>query len=163
MLDRGHDLVRHFWQAVAAYSAFAVVVTAGAYVAGPWLLSATFGDSFHIRSVHASILVFSAVLLALTTHLNLAFIAADSHRRATEGWLVAVATTVVVLLLPIGLTERLMWASVLGPAAGLSVMMWAWARVTLTVEEDRWWMDDSGRRLGPGRQARGGKVHGPKA
>ena len=136
MLDRGHNLVRHFWQAVAAYSAVSVVVTIGAYVAGPWLLSTTFGGSFHISSIHAAILVFSAVLLALTTHLNLAFIAVDLHRKATEGWFVAVAATVVVLLLPIGLTDRLMWAAVLGPTAGLALMLWSWTRVKLTVDAD---------------------------
>jgi len=157
MLDGGTDLVRHFWRAVAAYGAVAVVVTAGAWVAGPWLLSATFGSSFHVRSVHAAILVFSAVLLALATHLNLAFIAVDRHRKATEGWLVAVASTVIVLLLPIGLTERLMWAAVIGPAAGLAVMVWAWARVT---SRSRWTDDEWMSTVGGSARSSGARRHG---
>lgn len=147
MLNGERTLGRHFWGAVAAYSAVAVVVTVGAYIAGPWLLSATFGDSFHLRSAHAALLVFSAVLLALATHLNLAFIAMDRHHKATEGWFVAVASTVLVLLLPLGPTDRLMWAAVVGPSAGVAWMVVAWARVTV-----------------PLRTADvGGRVHGPKA
>lgn len=129
MLEEAHDLVRHVWQSVAIYSAVAVIATFGAYAAGPWLLTMTFGDSFVVRPVHAAILVFSAVLLALATHLNLAFIAADRHRKGTEGWLVALAATVVVLLLPIGQPERLMWAALTGPAAGIVSMVRAWAGV----------------------------------
>jgi O-antigen/teichoic acid export membrane protein len=160
MLEEEHSVVRHFWQAVATYGAVSLVVTGGAYVAGPWLLSMTFGSSFHIGSVHAAVLVFSAVLLALATHLNLAIIAVDRHRKATEGWLLAVATTVSVLLLPFGLTERLMWAAVLGPVAGLALMLWAWARITREGRTGRW-MIDGGDGSGPVRT--GVRYHDPSA
>ncbi len=116
-------------RALLAYIAVGAVALALAYALGPRVLQATFGADFDISAGEAALLTLSAVLIALATHVSLAFIAVDRHRRASEAWGAAVLGTVVVLLLPLGVTSRLIASAVIGPVVCLVVLAIAWSAV----------------------------------
>jgi len=122
------DVAAHVRHATLLYAAAAVALSTGAYVLGPALLRASFGDSYTVSEAQAAGLALSAAVLAYVVHLSAALVAVDQHRRGTEGWLVAVLATVILLVAPIDGTSRLMLAAVVGPLVGAVYMAIAWDR-----------------------------------
>ena len=119
LVSEGADVGGHVRRAFVGYGVAAAVAALLAWGMGPAVLRLTFGDSFDVSAVEASVLALSAVLLALAAHLTVALVAIVRHRRGSEGWLAAVVATLLTLLLPIDGSDRLLWAALVGPTVGL--------------------------------------------
>jgi O-antigen/teichoic acid export membrane protein len=119
LIDRGHatagTLPRRAWWAPLA----GAVLVALAYVAGPAVLRLVFGDAYDASGALMAALTAGAALIVLLTITGLALIAVDRHAGATRGWLCALATSVLLLMLPGTVGLRASLALTLGPACGL--------------------------------------------
>lgn len=111
--------VRSVRRAWLGYLGLGVLGCLAGWVAGPALLTLTFGSGFEVTRLEAALLVVSAVLLAMATHGGLAYVAADAHVRSTQSWALAVAATLAALFLPLDTNDRVLVAAVAGPLAGL--------------------------------------------
>lgn len=119
LLSHPARAVRSVRRAWVGYLIAGIIVCLAGYVAGPTLLTVTFGGGFEVTRLEASVLVASAVLLAMATHGGLAFVAADVHLRSTESWVLAVIATLAALLLPLDMSSRVLVAVIAGPLAAL--------------------------------------------
>lgn len=105
---------------VAAAGAAAVAAVAG-WVAGPPLLRVVFGPGYELSGAAMSWLAVAAVVMLGLMLTGMATVALDQDAGSTLGWLVATATTIGVLLLPVGVVERCVLAMVVGPVVGIAV------------------------------------------
>ncbi len=121
LLDSARSVSRTVFAVWAACAVTSVLAMAGAVAVGGPLLRLSMGDGFEISRVQAAILVGSAGLLAMLTVSGLAFVAMDRHLTAMTGWALAVLATVAALLLPMGLTTRVLVAVLVGP--GIPVLV----------------------------------------
>lgn len=106
---------------VASAILAAGVVGAGAAAAvGPWLMS-TLGEDYRVAPMVLAGLTLAAAGMALLTLTGAAVLAIGSHRAYAAGWLVATATSALVLLLPGGLEARTVASLAAGPVVGVVV------------------------------------------
>lgn len=119
LLSHPARAVRSVRRAWIGYLVAGVLGCLAGYAAGPTLLTLTFGEGFEVTRPEASVLVLSAVLLAMATHGGLAFVAADVHVRSTQSWGLAVGATLAALFLPLDTNGRVLVAVVVGPLAAL--------------------------------------------
>ena len=108
--------VWRLWRVVLAGGALAA---SAAYAIGPWLLRTTWGQEYVVTREDAALLVVSAVALTLLTISSTALIATGRARMASASWLLTVASTVVLLLVPDGDRDRILAAALLGPLPAL--------------------------------------------
>ena len=106
------------WAACGAVTAVAML--GAAYLGGP-LLRLSMGAEFEVTRTEAVVLVLSAGLIALLMISSLTFLAMDRHGVVITGWGVALVASVVVLLLPMELNDRVLVSVLVGP--GLSVVI----------------------------------------
>jgi O-antigen/teichoic acid export membrane protein len=98
-----------------------VVAAAVAWVAGPWVVHLVYGDAYDVPAPAIAVLVLSACLLAWVQLLSAALIALAAHRRMLVMWAVAVASTVVWLLVsPLDVVASTAVGSLVGPLAALA-------------------------------------------
>jgi len=115
----------HFWRTLlmleAAVIAIGVVLAVAGYLLGP----AVFAFAFPREEVPADWLIATFVLSsALVGALCIsapAVLSRNAHSAFSAGWIVAAATTVVCLLLPLGFIEKTVLALLVGPVMGVLV------------------------------------------
>ena len=98
----------------------AVAVAGGALGAllGPWLMRLVFGAGYGSSPMVLGLLVVAAALLALLVLGGSVALALDAHALSAIGWYVALAVSVVIMLMPFELTVRTILALAIGPLAG---------------------------------------------
>ncbi|MFH5824197.1 hypothetical protein [Georgenia sp. AZ-5] len=92
-----------------------------AWVVGPWLMVALFGASYHVAGLVLAALTFDSALLGALTITGAATLALGLHRTYAWGWFGATGVSLVVLLLPLPLTDRVLTSLALGPVIGILV------------------------------------------
>lgn len=120
MLARPEELGRSIRRARVLIMPVGSLLGVAAYLVGPWLLTTCFGRDFVVSRWQAAAFVASSTLLVMLTFSTLGLLAARLSWRATASWLVGVGGTIVVLLLPLGQDDALVWAAVAGPLAALA-------------------------------------------
>ncbi|WP_411558621.1 hypothetical protein [Plantibacter sp. MPB07] len=107
---------------------FAIIVLAGAgllsvlaWWLGPWALSILFGRADVLSGGTIALLVATAGLVGVLCVTGAATLSRAQHGPFAGGWIVAAVSTILALLLPLGLHERTILAMVVGPVAGLIV------------------------------------------
>ena len=103
------------------------VLAAG--LTGPWLLRVGFGPDYHASGALLAWLTAAAVAIAMLVLTGTAAVAAALHRAYSLGWVGAtVASTLLLLLLPLPLETRTVIALLCGPLVGIAVHLAALAR-----------------------------------
>lgn len=97
----------------------AVVLAAAAAWLGPAILGAVFGPDFVVDGVVLGSVVGSGGLVGMLCITGAAVLAGSRHILYSTGWVVAAATSVVLLLAPLEFSLRAVLALVVGPAVGL--------------------------------------------
>ncbi|MGE2717887.1 hypothetical protein ACQI4L_27825 [Mycolicibacterium litorale] len=92
-----------------------------AWLVGPWLLRAGFGEQYRADGVLLAWLTAAAVAIALLTLTGAATVAAAMHRTYALGWVGATVAAVLLLLLPLDLEVRTVVALLCGPLVGIAV------------------------------------------
>lgn len=119
-LLRRPDRVRPgVWGAWGAYAVAGTAIAAAAAVGGPPALRLALGPDFEVSGPAACAFAVSSVLLVMLNHSTLALTALDRHAHGTEGWVVALAATVVALPLLGESSAALPVAAVAGPGVGV--------------------------------------------
>lgn len=116
--ERAGTALRRLVGAVAAIAAIGGLLAA---LVGPWLMGLVFGPDYRNTPLILGMLVVAAALLALLVLGGSIALALDAHTVNTIGWYVAVAVSVVVMLLPFDLTTRTIAALALGPLIGSAI------------------------------------------
>ena len=88
---------------------------------GPTVFEILFGHRTKVDGLVIGILILSSALVAALSVSSSAVLAKSQHVVYSIGWLVAAVTTVVLLLLPLGLVPRVLVTLIGGPLAGLVV------------------------------------------
>lgn len=97
---------------------------------GPWLLRTAFGADYRAHGALLAWLTVAAVAIALLTLTGAATVAAAAHRAYSLGWVSATVTSVLLLMLPVGLELRTVIALLCGPLVGIAVHLAALARLS---------------------------------
>lgn len=93
---------------------------------GPSLLPIIFGDQYTASALTFAALTAASTGLAALTLTGAATLAADRHTAYVTGWLVAVAASIVVLIVaPFDLEGTVVLALLVGPALGMVLHFWA--------------------------------------
>jgi hypothetical protein len=116
----------HFWRTLlmleAAVLAIGVVLAVAGYLLGPAVFAFAFPREPEVPSnwLIATFVLSSALVGALCVSAP-AVLSRNAHAAFSAGWIVAAATTVVCLLLPLGFVEKTVLALLVGPIAGVLV------------------------------------------
>lgn len=100
------------------------VAAAGALAAalvGPWLMVFLLGPEYHVSGLVLAALTFDSGFLALLTLTGSLTVAAGRHRAYSVGWVCAVAVSLAVLLLPVGIEAKTILSLGAGPLCGIIV------------------------------------------
>jgi len=97
-----------------------LVGVALAWAVGPWLLGLVRAEYVLPGSTLAG-LTAGAACIAMITVSGMLCQSQDRYGSHISGWTVAVVVSVVILLIPMGLVVRVIWALVAGPLCGLVV------------------------------------------
>lgn len=106
---------------LALVTGVGIVGAAAAWVVGPWLLRTVFGSEFHLAGSTLALFTLGATTLALLTVTGAATLATGAHRPYAIGWWVATLASIGLLLLPIGVADRVAVALIAGPLIGMAV------------------------------------------
>lgn len=111
------DLLRvWFWCAVAT-----ALGCVAALAIGRWSLATVMGEDFSLPGWKLSLMVLGSAELGMLTVSGLALIASNLHSWSTLGWLVALASTCLLLTIPTSTERVVLQALCLGPLGGLVV------------------------------------------
>ena len=110
--------------------AVAMVGAAAAWVVGPWLMVAFFGENYHMPGAVLAALTFDAGFLALLTLTGALTIASNRHRAYSMGWITACVVSFAMLWLPLGIETRTVIALAAGPLSGIAVHLWVIVRAS---------------------------------
>ena len=102
-------------------AAIGVVLAALAWLLGPWVFGLLLPNLARPDGGLLGGLVLSSALVGGLCVTAPALLSRSHHGAFTAGWLVAAVGTIVALLLPLPLVERVMTALAVGPAIGLAV------------------------------------------
>lgn len=116
---------RLFLGVAALVAAGGIVLALLAWWLGPAVLGWITGASTTIDGGLVALLVASSALIALLCLTGSVVLARAGHYGYSAGWLAAACVTIVIMVLPLGLVERVQLAVLLGPIAGLIVHL-AW-------------------------------------
>ena len=128
LVHSGRRFGRALMVVVAVIAAIGVVGSLLAWFIGPWLMTAFFGEEYHVDGWVLGLLTLSATLLAILTVTGATCQATNRHVAFLGGWVVATLSTLLLLMLPGGLEQRSVTALLAGPAAGLVVHVVALVR-----------------------------------
>lgn len=106
---------------LAAVMGVSVVVAAGAWLFEPWLLQAIWGEKYVVSATTCAGIVLTAGLTAALCVSGPATLATNRHGAYLAGWASAAVVTVVVLLVPLPLEQRVLASMALGPVVGVAV------------------------------------------
>jgi hypothetical protein len=115
----------HFWRTLllleAAVLAIGVVLAAAGYLLGPAIFAFVFPtEDVPANWLIATFVLSSALVGALCVSAP-AVLSRNAHAAFSAGWIVAAATTVVCLVLPLGFIEKTVLALLAGPIVGVLV------------------------------------------
>lgn len=108
----------------------AVVGAAAAWLIGPWLMVAFFGEHYEMSGAVLAALTFDAGFLALLTLTGALTIASNRHRAYSLGWVGASAVSFAMLWLPLDIESRTIISLAAGPLFGIAVHLWAIVRAS---------------------------------
>jgi O-antigen/teichoic acid export membrane protein len=126
-LERGH-LRGELRRIVVPTIALATLLTALAWLLGPWALRLVFGAAFSPSRALVAGLAANAGLLVLLSICALAVLSLGSQRTYAAVWLAATVVSVLALTLPLGVEARTMLALAVGPAVGIGLSLLRIAR-----------------------------------
>ena len=106
----------------------AVVGAAAAWLLGPWLMVAFFGDHYNMSGAVLAALTFDAGFLALLTLTGALTIASNRHRAYSLGWVTACLVSFALLWLPLDIDSRTVISLAAGPLCGIAVHLWVIVR-----------------------------------
>lgn len=106
---------------LGAVAAVGAVGAGAAAVLGPWLLEVMLTAEYRVGSGVLAVLVIAAAELAVITLTGALALALNRHRLYAAGWVVALAASVAMLVLPGSLTQRAVVSLLVGPAVGAVV------------------------------------------
>jgi O-antigen/teichoic acid export membrane protein len=116
----------------AGFVALGALAGAVAWAIGPWAVRLVYGDAYDVPAPAIALLVLSACLLAWVQLLSAALIALSAHRGMLVTWAVAVAATVVWLVVsPLDVVATTAVGSLVAPVAALLCafpLLWRQAR-----------------------------------
>lgn len=115
------SLARPVLRAVAVGAGVTVVAAAAGWLVGPWLVHLVSGGRYAVPAGLMAAIVASACLVALLAITGPALLSRRRHVPYVAGWVVAAATTLVLLVLPLPLEPRLVAALLAPPVVGLAV------------------------------------------
>ncbi|WP_210648776.1 hypothetical protein [Nocardioides sp. SYSU D00065] len=121
LVHAGRRFGRALVLVIAAITAIGVLGSLLAWAVGPWLMTTIFGADYRVAGWVLALLTLSATELAVLTVTGATCQATNRHAIFLGGWLVATASTVLLLLLPGTLEQRSVTALIGGPAVGLLV------------------------------------------
>ena len=102
----------------------AVVGAAGAWLLGPWLMVALFGQHYDMPGAVLAALTFDAGFLALLTLTGALTVAFNQHRAYSLGWVAACGVSFATLWLPLDIEARTVISLAAGPLVGIMVHLW---------------------------------------
>ncbi len=119
-----HDDLDHAIRVLTAVcSAFVVILTGGALLAGPEAVSLLFGDGFDVSARTMAVLAAASGLYLLAAGLSNAAIALHRHHLTASAWLAACAVFAVVVALVPGLLLRVELGYLAGTVAAVAVFL----------------------------------------
>ncbi|MET4061161.1 O-antigen/teichoic acid export membrane protein [Arthrobacter sp. UYP6] len=99
----------------------AALGAAAAWLLGPWLMVAFFGDHYNMSGAVLAALTFDAGFLALLTLTGALTIASNRHRAYSLGWITACLVSFAMLWLPLDIETRTIISLAAGPLCGIAV------------------------------------------
>ena len=105
----------------AAVMGVGAIGAAGAYLFGPFIMSAFFGPEYHVDGRLLAGLTLAAVCLALLTLTGSAVLAAGRHRAYAVGWFLSSFASVALLMVDLPLALRAVLSLCLGPLLGIGI------------------------------------------
>lgn len=102
----------------------AVLGAVGAWLLGPWLMVAFFGEHYDMSGAVLAALTFDAGFLALLTLTGALTVASNRHRAYSLGWVTACVVSFAMLWLPLDIEARTVISLAAGPFAGIAVHLW---------------------------------------
>lgn len=113
------------WRALVpvlrAVVALGAVAALGAFLVGPWLLGLVLGPAYALDGALLAGLAGAAAVIAVLTLTGAMCQALTAHTTFVAGWLVALAATTALLLLPAPIEVRCVVALAGGPLIGVAV------------------------------------------
>lgn len=106
----------------------AVAGAAAAWLLGPWLMVAFFGEHYEMSPAVLAALTFDAGFLALLTLTGALTIASNRHRAYSLGWVTACVVSFAMLWLPLDIETRTIISLAAGPLCGIAVHLWVIVR-----------------------------------
>ncbi|MHA7209506.1 hypothetical protein [Arthrobacter sp. MDT1-65] len=116
----GTSLVRAIAGPAAGLIALGGVGAVAAGLLGPWIML-VFGPAYVVAPLTMAALTFAGCLMAVLTVTGTACLARGAHAAYSVGWVVATASTFLVLLLPGSLEGRVILSLLVGPVVGVLV------------------------------------------
>lgn len=107
----------------AAVAAVGLVGAAAAGLVGPALMEVFFGAAYRLDGALLAGLTFASAVLAMLVLSGSAVLALGRHTVYALGWWVATLAAVLCLLAPVPLETRALIALLVGPAAGVAVLV----------------------------------------
>lgn len=108
------------------------VLSAAAAILGPWLITLLFGPEFSAPGLVIGLATGAATLIGVLSLTGAAALAFNRHREYVLGWIIAAGAAVLLLTIPIGLTERVLIALLVSPVVGIGFHLAALARGPVT-------------------------------
>ena len=122
-VDARERVLRSALAPVAVVAVVGVLGAVAAWAVGPWLLEHVFGAGFRLGGADLAWFTIGATTLAALTVTGAATIAVGAHRWYAAGWWIATLASILLLLLPIGVTSRVALALICGPIVGIAVQL----------------------------------------
>ncbi|PBA31090.1 hypothetical protein CKJ65_15150 [Mycobacterium intracellulare] len=102
------------------------VLAAG--LTGPWLLRVGFGPDYYVSGALMAWLTAAAAVITMLALTGTAVVAASLHRAYALGWVGATVASTMLLLLPLALEQRTVFALLCGPLVGIAIHLVALTR-----------------------------------
>ncbi|MDQ0735508.1 hypothetical protein [Arthrobacter agilis] len=116
----GTALLRALVRPAAGLLALGCVGAGAAGLLGPWIML-IFGPAYVLAPLTMAALTFAGCLMAVLTLTGTACLARGAHSAYSMGWLIATASTFLMLLLPGSLESRVVLSLLSGPVVGALV------------------------------------------
>ena len=117
----GLEMLRRILLALFAAAVAVLVLTAAAWLIGPWIIGFISGGRFEITAAMMAAITASAGLVALMSITGPALVSQRHHTPYVAGWILAAVLSVALLLVALPLDQRLALALLIAPAVGLLI------------------------------------------
>lgn len=119
--DRPQTARSRLIRLLGAVVGVSALLAAIAFGVEPWLLRTIWGEAYVVSGLVCAGIVLTAGLTAGLCVSGAATLAANRHGTFVTGWSVAALTSVLLLLLPIGLEARVLLSMAVGPLLGILI------------------------------------------